>query len=314
MAGWFRRCSTSAWALPLSRRPPRRNGAARWSCQCRFATRRGVGRCTAPVAAHGWAGAGSPRRAGARASAAPRLGGLERWVGATVGEGHQVARRLERLVEFHDWQHNFMFRPVAALLLWELHCAFAVESWRARYGAAVPEWLRHVGEMTQLQSLGLDDTPVTDDSLLLLQKMSNLKVLWLDRTKVSGIGLARLTPFDKLEKLARGRVYTGSMAFKIGLVDKLGTLHDAIAHAKKLGGFKKGEKVEHLILPKPSSPFGSLLGGAGVRSETAKATALQQTLRSLSPELADQLRSLEFINLLAKEPALTLLPFRFTMK
>ncbi|RUA03243.1 MAG: DNA mismatch repair protein MutS, partial [Candidatus Neomarinimicrobiota bacterium] len=72
----------------------------------------------------------------------------------TVGEVHQVARRLERLVEFHDWQHNFMFRPVAALLLWELHCAFAVESWRARYGAAVPKWLRHVGEFEALAALG----------------------------------------------------------------------------------------------------------------------------------------------------------------
>ncbi|HIM51824.1 MAG TPA: DNA mismatch repair protein MutS [Acidobacteria bacterium] len=86
--------------------------------------------------------------------ASPRLSALRAALDTTAGEVHQVARRLERLVEFHDWQHNFMFRPVAALLLWELHCAFAVESWRARYGAAVPEWLRHVGEFEALAALG----------------------------------------------------------------------------------------------------------------------------------------------------------------
>ena len=72
----------------------------------------------------------------------------------TYGEVSQVARRLERLVEFHDWQHNMIFGPVAALLLWQLHCAFAVEAWRARYGAAVPGWLQRVGEFEALSTLG----------------------------------------------------------------------------------------------------------------------------------------------------------------
>ena len=84
----------------------------------------------------------------------PRLSALHASLETTYGEVHQVARRLERLVEFHDWQHNLIFRPIAALLLWELHCAFAVESWRARYGAAVPEWLQHVGEFEALSALG----------------------------------------------------------------------------------------------------------------------------------------------------------------
>ena len=84
----------------------------------------------------------------------PRLSALRASLETTDGEVHQVARRLERLVEFHDWQHNMIFGPIAAILLWELHCAFAVESWRARYGAAVPEWLRHVGEFEALAALG----------------------------------------------------------------------------------------------------------------------------------------------------------------
>ena len=88
------------------------------------------------------------------AYASPRLSALHASLEITHGEVHQVARRLQRLVEFHDWQHNMIFGPVAALLLWELQCAFAVEAWRARYRAAVGQWLRHVGEFEALSALG----------------------------------------------------------------------------------------------------------------------------------------------------------------
>jgi len=70
------------------------------------------------------------------------------------GEVSQVARTLQRWVEVHDWQHNLIFKPIAVLLFLELHCAFAVESWRARHGAAVPTWLQHVGEFEALSALG----------------------------------------------------------------------------------------------------------------------------------------------------------------
>ena len=85
---------------------------------------------------------------------APRLAALRAALETADGEVGQAARQLERLVELHDWQHNIIFRPLAALLFWELHCAFAVEGWRARHGAAVPDWLRHVGEFEALSALG----------------------------------------------------------------------------------------------------------------------------------------------------------------
>jgi hypothetical protein len=88
------------------------------------------------------------------AYASPRLSALRASLETSYGEVHQVARRLERLVEFHDWQHNMIFGPIAAILLWKLQCAFAIESWRARFGAPVPEWLRHVGEFEALAALG----------------------------------------------------------------------------------------------------------------------------------------------------------------
>ena len=49
---------------------------------------------------------------------------------------------------------------------------------------------------------------------------------------------------EKVSQLAEGRVYTARQAKKIGLVDELGTLHDAIAAAKQAAGLKPDEEVE----------------------------------------------------------------------
>ena len=122
--------------------------------------------------------------------------------------------------------------------------------------------------------------------------------------------------YAKLEKLARGRVYTGAMAVKIGLVDELGTLEDAFNHAKFLAGIKPGEKVKRMILPRPSSPFEQLFGpvDADARISGSAANGMMQWLEALSPELAAHLKNIAIVNLLAREPRLTLMPFRITVK
>jgi MutS domain V len=54
--------------------------------------------------------------------------------------------RLHRLVELHDWQHNLFFSPIAFVLMWSMHVAWALERWRREIGASVPEWIRTLGE------------------------------------------------------------------------------------------------------------------------------------------------------------------------
>jgi hypothetical protein len=65
----------------------------------------------------------------------------------------RVIRRLERLVEAHDWEHNMVFVVPAALLLWSTHLAWAIETWRQRHGRDVAVWLKAVGELEALSSL-----------------------------------------------------------------------------------------------------------------------------------------------------------------
>lgn len=62
-------------------------------------------------------------------------------------------RRLHRLSEMHDWQHNMMFIPIALVLLWGPHLALAMEAWRRRHGQDVSAWLAAVGEVEALSSL-----------------------------------------------------------------------------------------------------------------------------------------------------------------
>ncbi len=85
---------------------------------------------------------------------AARLQALHASLAVPDGEVHDAARRLRRVVEWHDWQHNIMFLPLAAILFWDLHCAFAVEAWRRRHGPRVVDWLRDTGEFEALAALG----------------------------------------------------------------------------------------------------------------------------------------------------------------
>ncbi len=72
---------------------------------------------------------------------------------------------------------------------------------------------------------------------------------------------------DKIEKLAQGRIFTGRMAVENGLVDKLGTLNDAVAEAKTLAGLKADDKIDLQILPKPKNFFEQLFDGPSADSE-----------------------------------------------
>ena len=82
-----------------------------------------------------------------------RLAALGRQL-ETAGVPASVAiRRLHRLIELHDWQHNQFFAPVAAALLWGTHLAWAIEGWRCLHGAHVRTWLGTVGDFEALSSL-----------------------------------------------------------------------------------------------------------------------------------------------------------------
>jgi len=67
-----------------------------------------------------------------------------------------------------------------------------------------------------------------------------------------------------LEKLAGGRVYSGRDALKIGLIDEIGGLNEAIAHAASLA--KLVDYQAHLI-PEPKSQLEGMLAGPNQKDD-----------------------------------------------
>lgn len=62
-------------------------------------------------------------------------------------------RTLSLLSDCLDWRRNMFFVPIAALLMWVTHLAFAIDRWRVATGAAIPRWLQVVGEFEALCAL-----------------------------------------------------------------------------------------------------------------------------------------------------------------
>jgi len=83
----------------------------------------------------------------------PRLAHLQRELRETGPQASTAIARLRRILEMHDWQHNIVFTPVAAVLMWSVHLAWALEGWRRQHGTHVRVWLRIIGEFEALASL-----------------------------------------------------------------------------------------------------------------------------------------------------------------
>lgn len=67
----------------------------------------------------------------------------------------------------------------------------------------------------------------------------------------------RKLPIEEVEKLASGRVYSGKRALSLKLVDKLGSMQDAVEYAAELAGIADDFSVEYLA--KPLSPMQKIL-------------------------------------------------------
>ncbi len=152
-------------------------------------------------------------------------------------------------------------------------------------------------------------TPFSDTEKAAMQRL-------MDETYkqfVSKAADGRKKPFDDLEKLAGGRVYTGRQAKKLGLVDELGTLNDAIASAKRLGGISEDAKSDLLVLPKPQGIFESLLGPLEDRDISS---SIRVDLGGFVPDaLRPVVRKINTLTrLMSKEPVVLVMPFSLEIR
>jgi protease-4 len=113
--------------------------------------------------------------------------------------------------------------------------------------------------------------------------------------------------YDQLNKLAGGRVYTGRQAQKLGLVDEIGTLEDAIASAKVFAKIPDEETPELLILPKAQGFLEALVGPLEDRDVFAPSLKVALPLPELTRPVLARLEA--FSRIFQKEPVAVMLPF-----
>jgi protease-4 len=73
------------------------------------------------------------------------------------------------------------------------------------------------------------------------------------------VGEGRKLKPEQVEQVARGRVWSGRMAQKIGLVDELGGLDIALDRAAQKSGGKDRGDIHVVVYPKPMTPVERVL-------------------------------------------------------
>lgn len=121
---------------------------------------------------------------------------------------------------------------------------------------------------------------------------------------VSKAAEGRKMKYEQLEALAQGRVYTGMTAKKLGLVDELGTLQDAIVAAKVAAGLKPDADVDVLTLPEAKSFFEQLLGDPSTSTDA----------ESLLAEGIHLLQQSKMLRQMLSQRILTWMPFEVQVK
>jgi DNA mismatch repair ATPase MutS len=86
---------------------------------------------------------------------APLLQKLRAALGGPGAEATRELGRLAAIVGYTDARRNEVFRFfIGPLLMWDAHCARALEKWRSRVGPALRGWLGALADVEALASLG----------------------------------------------------------------------------------------------------------------------------------------------------------------
>ena len=109
-----------------------------------------------------------------------------------------------------------------------------------------------VVKTNEMADLGTMSRPINQAEGAQLQHMINRGYDLFTQRVADGRGISQ----DSVKVIAEGRVWTGEQGLKIGLVDELGNLDQAVAYAAQQAQLQKYRTVAY---PAPENPFGQLL-------------------------------------------------------
>ena len=109
---------------------------------------------------------------------------------------------------------------------------------------------------------------------------------------VNKVAAGRNLPAEKVDEIGQGRVWSGSEALKLGLVDKVGGLDDALNYAREQGGLPNDAKIVEFPVPRDlTEQLAMALSGKKEQESNAGANLLRAI--GLGPRSGALGRSLE---------------------
>lgn len=126
------------------------------------------------------------------------------------------------------------------------------------------------------------------------------ELLWIYDKFLGKVALGRNMSKEEVDRIGKGRVWTGSQAKKLGLVDEIGGLSHALELVKELAGIPVEEEVRLVVWPKKVSFFEMLMSRRFIRVYT-----------DLHPDLEKMLSTFQ---LFEGERMLAIMPFWISFK
>ena len=126
------------------------------------------------------------------------------------------------------------------------------------------------------------------------------------KTFVTRVATGRKMTFDQVDAIAQGRVWTGADALKLGLVDKIGGLDDALNYASKLVKITEYSTVDY---PKYEKDLADLFGGSGFPFMKTRENLIKEEIGEANYKIIEQIRRLSI-----QKGTQALMPFEVNIK
>ena len=126
------------------------------------------------------------------------------------------------------------------------------------------------------------------------------------KTFVNRVASGRKMTFEQVDAIAQGRVWAGSDALRLGLVDKIGGLDAAIVYASNLVKVKEYSTVDY---PKYEKSFEDLFGGSGLPFMKSRENLIKEEIGIENYKIIEQIRKLN-----SQKGVQAIMPFEVNIK
>ena len=124
------------------------------------------------------------------------------------------------------------------------------------------------------------------------------------KTFVNRVATGRNMTFEQVDEIGQGRIWTGTEALKIGLIDEIGGMDKALAEAAKLAKIKEYRTVN---FPEFDKKFGDMFGGMPFAS--SKAALIEEEIGTENYKIWQRLKEIS-----TRTGIQTVLPYELIIK